>query len=90
MDGAFASPEIFDYLEKEKLGYAINMAKNKVLQRMATPLMARARRRAKRTGQTARVFGSFRYQAGKWSKPRHVVIKAEVTMLPTMPRIKPR
>jgi hypothetical protein len=91
MDGAFATPEIFDYLEREKLGYAINMAKNKALQRMAAPLLARARRRAKRTGQTARVYGSFRYQAGKWPKPRRVVIKAEVTMLPDRePRDNPR
>lgn len=91
MDGAFASPEIFNYLENEKLGYAVNMAKNKVLQRMAAPLLSRARRRAKRTGQTARVYGSFRYQAGKWSKPRRVVIKAEVTMLPDRePRDNPR
>ena len=53
LDGGFATPEIFDFLDAEpRLDYVVAMAKNAVLQRHAEPAMevARAARARRATG----------------------------------------
>jgi len=81
MDGAFATPEVFDWLESKRLRYTINMAKNSVLKGLAAPLLEKMRQRAEQTGRTEKSYGETFYQAGKWKRPRRVVIKAEVVTL---------
>jgi len=81
MDGGFAAPEVLESLEAEDLRYVVNMPRNCVLERRARQLMVQARRMAKETGETARVFGETRYKAGRWKEARRVIIKAEVTVL---------
>ena len=44
LDGGFAGPEMFDYLEAERVDYVVAMAGNAVLKRLAEPLMKKARR----------------------------------------------
>ena len=80
LDGGFASPELFNYLEDDaNVDYVVAMAKNSVLERRARRLMGKARRISKRTGETANVFGETRYAAGSWKgRKRRVIIKAEV------------
>lgn len=91
MDGGFAESGVLDWLEAQRLGYAVNMPKNSVLKRLAEPFMPELRRRAKATGQTATVFSEDRYQAGTWSRQRRVIIKAEVAALAGRePRDNPR
>ena len=41
--GGFAAPEMFAYLESERLEYVVAMAKNPVLGAQAEPLMAQVR-----------------------------------------------
>lgn len=81
MDGGFAAPEVLGYLEAEGLLYVVNLPKNPVLARRAKRLMGKARRTAKETGRTAHFFAETRYKAGRWKKPRRVIVKAEVTVL---------
>jgi hypothetical protein len=81
LDGGFASPEIFDYLEDARLLYVVAMAENTVLARFAEPLMKKARRKSKRTGKTEHFYGACRYAAGSWNRRRRVVFKAEVVRL---------
>lgn len=81
LDGGFASPEILEYVEDAGLYYAIAMAENSVLARLAEPLMKKARRKSKRTGQTEHFYGACRYGARSWNRRRRVVIKAEVVRL---------
>lgn len=81
MDGAFAAPEVFAWLEANDLGYVINMPKNSVLERFAEPLMKEVRRLARESNSTQTQFGETQYQAGKWKAPRRAIIKAEVTAL---------
>lgn len=83
LDGGFAGPALLNYLEGEaKVDYIIGMAENKVLKRRARRLMGRVRRRSKRTGKTANVFGETRYAAKSWKgRKRRVLIKAEVVRL---------
>ena len=81
LDGGFASPEILEYLEDAGLSYVVAMARNSVLARHAEPLMKKARRKSKRTGETEHVYGVCRYAAKSWNRRRRVVIKAEVVRL---------
>lgn len=79
LDGGFACPQIFELLEALPwVDYVAAMASNKVLNRLAEPLMKRARRLSKRTDRTEHVYGECRYAAGTWPKARRVIIKAEV------------
>jgi len=91
LDGGFAAPEIFAFLEREGLEYVIAMAKNKVLERRAARLMGSARRRSRESGETAHLYGECRYAAGTWPEPRRVIIKAEVVRHPGRePKDNPR
>ncbi len=91
LDGGFASAELLDLLDAERVDYVVAMAENAVLTRAAEPLMPLARLRAEQTGQTAHVYGETHYQAGTWDHPRRVVIKAEVVRLAGRePRDNPR
>lgn len=79
MDGAFATPAVFEWLEANRLGYAIAMAKNEVLMRFAAPWLDLVRQRAQFSGRTEKTYVAAWYQAGTWDRPRRVIIKAEVT-----------
>lgn len=82
LDGGYATPEIFDFLEAEGVEYLVAMAKNQRLAPRGRRLLARARRQAKRLGRTAHFYGETRYAARKWQRgQRRVIYKAEVVCL---------
>ena len=74
-DAAFASPEIYDYLEAEGMLYAIRLPANKVLQESIAHLLKRPVGRPPK--DVRRYHASFSYQAGTWDKSRRVVAKVE-------------
>jgi hypothetical protein len=80
LDGGFAAPEMFEFLEAQKVSYLVNLPPNSVLRTLAEPLLAQARELVARSGQSARVYGECQYQAGTWKRPRRVIIKAEVLL----------
>lgn len=80
MDGAFATPEVFAWLEANDLLYLVNMAKNSVLEAYAEPLMKVVRRLAKAIHCTTKFYSETPYKAGKWKVTRRAVIKAEVVV----------
>ena len=78
LDGGFATPEIFDFLDAEpRLDYVVAMAKNAVLQRHAESAMQVARAQSEVGGETAHVYTDTRYAARTWDHERRVC-KAEV------------
>lgn len=79
LDGGFAAPQTFTYLEAEGLWYVVAMPGNVVLDRLAEPLLTEAREVAEATGDSWHDYGEGRYQAGSWDKERRVVFKAQVT-----------
>lgn len=81
LDGGFAGPEMFEFLEAERVEYVVAMAENKVLKRLAEPLMKQVRRLSKRSGETEHLYGECRYAAGSWKRERRVIFKAEVVRL---------
>ncbi len=91
LDGGFAAPEIFAFLERENLEYVVAMAKNTVLERRAARLMGTARRLSRQSQSTEHVYGECRYAAGTWPNRRRVLIKAEVVRHPDRdPKDNPR
>jgi hypothetical protein len=82
LDGGFAAPEIFAFLDAEPgLDYVVAMAENAVLARGAASAMVDARAQSEASEQTEHVYTEVRYAAGTWEHERRVVIKAEVVRL---------
>jgi hypothetical protein len=91
LDGGFASPKLFLFLEREQVEYVVAMASNRRLEKRAQRLMGTARVRSRQTGETAHLYGETRYAARKWSRKRRVIIKAEVVRHPgRAPKNNPR
>ena len=92
LDGGFATPEIFDFLDAEpRLDYVVAMAKNAVLRRHAELALIVAQVQSAASGQTAQVYADTRYRARTWDRDRRVVITAEVVRLgDRAPRDNPR
>ncbi len=82
LDGGFASPKMFDFLEQEGMEYIAAIARNSVLSRRIEPFMKPLRRATERSGETETAFAETRYAARTWrKKQRRVVMKAEVVRL---------
>ena len=92
LDGGFASPAVFDFLEGEpKVEYVVAMASNAVLNRKAEEAIETARLMSGLTGETEHVYDETRYAAGSWKRERRVIIKAEVVQQgDKAPRDNPR
>jgi len=91
LDGGFASPPVFAFLEAQQVEYLVAMASNARLEKRARRLMGKARMLSRATGQTAHLYGETRYAARKWTRKRRVIIKAEVVRHPGRdPKNNPR
>jgi len=79
LDGGFAHPKLLDFLDlQRKVDYVVAMAKNAVLKRKVKPAMRQAHRLSRQSGNTEHVYDETYYAAGKWPRPRRVIIKAEM------------
>lgn len=78
LDGGFATPKVFAFLEAQGVEYVVAMASNVRLEKRARRLLGKARMLSKATGQTAQLYGDTRYAARSWTRKRRVVMKAEV------------
>ena len=81
LDGGFAGPEMFKFLEGARVDYVVALAENAVLKRFAEPLMEKARRLSNESGETEHLYGECQYAAKSWHRERRVVFKAEVVRL---------
>jgi hypothetical protein len=92
LDGGFASPAVFDFLDAEpKVEYVVAMASNAVLDRHAADALDVARLCAGLTEETEHVYGDTRYAAKSWKRERRVIFKAEVVSSEgKQPRDNPR
>lgn len=79
-DSGFCRDDLMTWCEVNDVQYVLGLAGNTRLVRKLAPEMRKARRRAKRSGQPARVFADFEYRTRKsWSARRRVIGKAEWT-----------
>ncbi|MGA2615776.1 MAG: IS1380 family transposase [Spirochaetia bacterium] len=74
-DAAFANPEIYEYLESERFGYAIRLPANDVLYREIEHLLTRPVGRPPKAPIV--MYHEFQYQAAAWSRKRRVIAKVE-------------
>ena len=74
-DAGFANPDVYEYLETERIKYAIRLPANRILQERIGYLLSRPVGRP--PNQVRRSFANFTYQAGSWTRPRRVVAKVE-------------
>jgi hypothetical protein len=77
-DSGCAVPALYEFCERERLGYTIGLVPNPRLHALAAPLAAEAARQRAETGaEPVRLIGEATYQAASWPHPRRVVLKAE-------------
>ena len=76
-DAGFAVPRLYEYCEKEKLGYIIGLITNRRLLASAEEISATAQKQFEQSQLKQRLFTETSYQAGSWDKSRRVIIKAE-------------
>src|SRR6478672_6119240 len=69
-DAAFAMPEVYEFLEAERIKYAIRLPANQVLQSRIGYLLKRPVGRP--PNEVRRFHAKFSYRAGSWTKPRRV------------------
>ena len=74
-DAGFANPEVYEFLESERIKYAIRLPANRVLQDRIGYLLTRLVGRPPH--HVRRSYANFTYQAGSWTKPRRVIAKVE-------------
>ena len=84
-DAAFAKPEIYEYLEGNRLLYAIRMPANELLHEQIRPLLTRPVGRPPE--KPIICWSEFSYQAGSWDRSRRVVAKVEWHQGELFPRV---
>src|SRR6202521_6148547 len=72
-DAGFANPEVYEFLEAERIKYSIRLPKNPILQGRIGYLLKRPVGRP--SNDVRRFHANFTYQAGSWTKPRRVIAK---------------
>jgi hypothetical protein len=85
LDGGFSSPAILDYLDQEHVEYLVGFAGNLALEARVEPLMRAVRVLSATSGKTETLFADIQYQTKTWSKPRRLIVKAEVVRFPDRP-----
>lgn len=84
-DAAFAKPEVYQYLELRRIGYAIRLPANEILQEHIKHLLKRPVGRPPK--KPIIWYHDFWYQAGSWDCPRRVVAKIEWHRGELFPRV---
>ena len=84
-DAAFAMPGVYEWLEAERVKYAIRLPANQVLQNRIAYLLKRPVGRP--PNEVRRYYANFTYKAASWTKPRRVVAKVEWHPGELIPRV---
>lgn len=73
-------PAVYEWCEREGVGYTIGLIPNPRLEAIAEPLLERAERESEEEeGEKVRLVADALYEAGSWGRVRRVVYKAEAT-----------
>jgi hypothetical protein len=76
-DSGFCRWRLMRWCDSNGVGYVLGLARNVVLERLATPWTHAAVTCFGMTGEPQRLFGTFGYAAGSWDRARRVIVKAE-------------
>jgi hypothetical protein len=84
-DAAFANPDIYEFLEAERIKYAIRLPANRILQDRIGYLLKRPVGRP--PIEVRRFYANFHCRAASWKLPRRVIAKVEWHPGELVPRI---
>jgi hypothetical protein len=84
-DAAFASPDLYEYLEESKVLYAIRIKANNRLYECVDHLMTRPVGRPSKKPKV--LYHDFSYRAGTWERSRRVIAKIEWHQEELFPRV---
>jgi hypothetical protein len=84
-DAAFANPGVYAFLEKERIGYAIRLPANEVLERDIADLLVRPVGRS--SAKPKVLYAECTYRAESWDRFRRVVAKVEWHADELFPRV---
>ena len=84
-DAAFASPDVYDYLEENRILYAIRIPANQNLQREIDHLLTRSVGRPPKKPRV--LYHDFSYRAASWDRPRRVIAKVKWHQGELFPRV---
>jgi Transposase DDE domain group 1 len=76
-DAGYGVPWMYAVCERLSLDYTFGIATNNVLKKCSETVLQQAVANFEASGQPQRLFEAFWYQAGSWSMPRWVTVKAE-------------
>lgn len=76
-DGGFCRHRMFNWCERNDVGYIVGLAGNNVLEKASLMTQAKAAVLYDQTDQDQRHFSEFTYQADTWKRKRKVIVKAE-------------
>jgi DDE family transposase len=76
-DAGYGMPWMYRVCERLGIDYTFGIGANNILKKTSEKLLERAVADFEATGQSQRLFDAFWYQAGTWSTPRWVIVKAE-------------
>jgi hypothetical protein len=76
-DSGFAVPDLYEYLDEQRIGYTIALGRNPRLEALAAELTEEVQRARADSGEKVRRFGEGQYQADSWDRERRVVYKVE-------------
>lgn len=76
-DSGFCRHKVFDWCERNQVGYIVGLAKNKRLQTTAAKRIEQAADTFDATGEKQRLFDNLTYAAKTWKQERRVIVKAE-------------
>lgn len=77
IDAGGATPKIYEYCESNEFNYVIGLIKNNILDKAISEISSFAEILYKKEKKKQKIFDEIIYQAGTWSKPRRVIMKAE-------------
>lgn len=78
-DAGFAVPAVYEWCEREGVGYTIGLISNPRLETLAEPLLEKAQRESEELdGRKVRLVSEAPYRAESWERSRRVLYKAEV------------
>ena len=76
-DSGFCRHRMFTWMERNRVGYVVGIAKNARLNQLAETLGRQAEAAYLEEGHKVQRFGEVRYAARTWSRQRRVVVRAE-------------
>ncbi len=85
-DSGFCRQTMLNWCDRNIVNYIIGIARNKVLEKRLSPLMALAKEQFDSSKEKQRLFKEFIYGAESWVRPRKIIGKAEYSSGGANPR----